>query len=110
MTDLGPTRAQRRWRLLRGFAGVAAVVFGLGLVLLVSAVGHCSAFGGRCPAEAPPLFEDDVFGSAAMGGFIAFGIPVWLAQPSLRRLRVAVPVGLAAAVIIGLIARSAALG
>lgn len=110
MTDVEPTRAQRRSRLIRGFTGVAAVVFGLGLVLVVSAVGHCSAFGGRCPAEAPSLLEDDVFGSAAMGGFIAVGVPIWLAQPSLRRLWVAVPVGLAIAVIIGLIARSAALG
>ena len=71
---------------------------------------HCSAFGGRCPAEAPSLLEDDVFGSAAMGAFIAVAMPVLLAQPSLRRLRIAVSVGVAAAVIIGSIARGAALG
>ena len=106
MTDVA-TRAHRRSRVL---AGVVAIVFGLGLVLVVSAVGHCAAFGGRCPAEPPPLFEDDVFGSAALGGFIAIGIPVWLARPSFRRLRIALPVGLGAAVLIGLIARSAALG
>lgn len=45
-----------------------------------------------------------------MGAFIAVAMPVWLAQPSLRRLRIAVPVGVAAAVIIGSIARGAALG
>ena len=45
-----------------------------------------------------------------MGAFVAVVMPVWLAQPSLCRLRIAVPVGVATAVIIGLIARSAALG
>lgn len=45
-----------------------------------------------------------------MGAFIAVAMPVWLAQPSLRRLRIAVSVGVATAVIIGSIARGAALG
>jgi hypothetical protein len=45
-----------------------------------------------------------------MGAFAAVVTPVWSAQPSLCRLRIAAPVGVATAVIIGLIARSAALG
>ena len=60
--------------------------------------------------RAPTLLEDDVFGRAAVGAFVAVFVPVWLAQPSVCRLRIAVPVGVATAVIIGLIARSAALG
>ena len=71
---------------------------------------HCSAFGGRCPAEAPTLLEDDVFGRAAMGAFVAVVMPVWLVQPSLCRLRIAVPVCVATAVILGLIARNTASG
>jgi ABC-type uncharacterized transport system permease subunit len=39
-----------------------------------------------------------------MGAFVAVVVPVWLAQPSLCRLRIAAPVGVATAVIIGLIA------
>jgi hypothetical protein len=45
-----------------------------------------------------------------MGAFAAVVMPVWSAQPSPCRLRIAAPVGVATAVIIGLIARSAALG
>lgn len=108
MTDSIPER--HRYPRLRLFLGMSAVIFGLGLVVLVSAVGHCSAFGGACPSDPPALWDDDVFGSAAAGGFIAVAIPMWLREPTWLRLRTAMPVGLAVAVVVGLIARSAAAG
>jgi len=107
MTEIPERRPYPRLRL---FLGVSAVLFGLGLVVLVSAVGHCSAFGGACPSDPPALWDDDVFGSAAAGGFIAVAIPMWLREPTLLRLRTAMPVGLAVALLVGLLARSAAAG
>ncbi|MBT8201805.1 MAG: hypothetical protein HKN74_11350 [Acidimicrobiia bacterium] len=99
-----------RFRILRILLGVAAVVFGLLLIVVVSAVGHCSAFGGRCPADPPPLFEDDVFGTAFMGGLLAIGAPMWLARPGWRRLGLALAVAVPVALLIGLGARSSAAG
>ena len=99
-----------RFRRVRLALAICAVVLGAGIVLLAAAVGHCSAFGGRCPADPPPLWDDDVFGTAAMGAALAVGLPVWLVQPSVRRLRMAVPLALGAALVVGLIARSAASG
>ena len=58
------------------------MVLGAGIVLLAAAVGHCSAFGGRCPAEPPPLWDDDVFGTAAMGAALAVGLPATWINPS----------------------------
>ncbi len=100
----------RLWGFLRVAAIVTSVVVGVGLIVLVSALGHCSAFGGTCPAEAPPLWEDDVFGSAALGAALAVGGPVFLSQPSKRRFGLAVLWALGAALVIGFIARDAALG
>ena len=70
---------QQRFRKLRVAGGVLAVLFGLGLILVVSAVGHCSAFGGTCPSDPPPLWDDDVFGTTFIGAFIASAVPTWLA-------------------------------
>jgi hypothetical protein len=98
---------RRPWMRLRALGGVTAVAVGLGLVLLVMALGHCSSFGGTCPSEPVPLLEDDVFGSAAAGGFIAVALPMWFWKPTWRRLRVALAVGLVVGVLIGLIARDA---
>ncbi len=86
------------------------MVIGLGIIVLVSAVGHCSAFGGRCPSEPPPLLEDDVFGTAFFGALLAVGVPVWLAHPTWRRIGRATAIGIPVAFLIGLMARSAAAG
>ena len=110
MTDPLPGTSTTRFQWLRILASVSAVLFGVGLIVLVAAIGHCSSFGGACPADSQPLWEDDVFGSAAFGGFVAVAVPMWLARPSLQRMRLAVPVGLGAALVVGLIARSAAAG
>jgi hypothetical protein len=87
---------------------VLAVLIGLGLILLAVTVGDCSAFGGTCPADAPPLLEDDVFGTAAAGGALLVGVPVLLTAPSWRRLGIAVVAALVAGFVIGMIARSSA--
>jgi len=91
------------------FTGIAvAVVVGLGLILLAVTLGDCSAFGGRCPADPPPLLEDDVFGMAAAGGALLVGVPVLLTAPSWRRLGIATVAALGAGLLIGMLARSLA--
>lgn len=55
---------QRPW--VRVLLGVAAVIGGL--VAAASAwIGQCAAFGGTCPADPPPLLQDDVFGGVLVG-------------------------------------------
>ncbi len=85
-----------------------SVAVGLGLVTVAGAVGDCSAFGGRCPADPGPLLEDDTFRFAAFGIFIATAVPVFAWRPSWRRLGVAVAVGLASALVVGLLVRDGA--
>ena len=105
-----PARPRTRFRPLRVLLGACAVVLGVGNVTVAAVLGHCAAFGGTCPSTPPPLLEDDVFGSVALGGFIAVAIPIWLARPSARRLRAAVVAGSIVGLIVGLLARSAATG
>ncbi|HUP75438.1 MAG TPA: hypothetical protein VM282_20505 [Acidimicrobiales bacterium] len=69
-------------------------------------LGRCDAFGGTCPADEPPLFDDDVFGLAAFGAFLIVAVPFFLHRPSTKRLLIALPVGVAAGLLFGLIARS----
>jgi hypothetical protein len=89
---------------------VACIVIGLVIVVVVAALGHCSSFGGRCPAEPGPLLEDDVFGTAAAGAALAVGGPMFLLKPSARRLGQALVVAAVVGVIVGLLARLMALG
>jgi hypothetical protein len=96
------------WRVARVVAGAVAVVFGAGLYLLAVTVGDCSAFGGRCPQDAPALLDDDVFWMAAIGAALAVGVPILLARPSLRRAAIAAGVAIAAGLLAGLIARGSA--
>lgn len=86
------------------------MVIGTGLVLYVTAVGHCSAFGGRCPSDRPPLLDDDVFRFAVFGGLIAIVPPIWLRQPGWRRAGRALAIGLPVAVLIGFMARGVVAG
>ena len=97
---------QRLRRLLAGTAIVVAVVVGLSMIVVAMAVGRCDAFGGTCPAEPPPLWEDDTFGTAAFGAALVVAVPVFVSRPSKRRFVLAVAVGLAAAVFVGLAVRS----
>ena len=85
-----------------------AVVIGLAMIFGAMIVGSCDAFGGTCPAEQPPLLEDDVFGMAAFGTVLVVAVPMFLSHPSKRRLAIAVGVGLVAAFLVGMVVSSAA--
>jgi hypothetical protein len=102
---------QPRWtRWLRWGVGVTAAGLGAAVALVVTAVGHCSAFGGRCPADPVPLLEDDVFGMVALAIGTATAIVGVCLRPSWRGaitgLVAAVPIGLLA----GLLAATSARG
>jgi hypothetical protein len=92
----------------RGLLAVAAVIVGLGTVLLVLAVGHCSAFGGTCPRQSG--FPDDTFRLAALGGGLAVAVPYYLKHPSWRRLAAAAVVAVATGALVGLFAVAATAG
>lgn len=100
------------WSRRLGIAiAVVAVLIGVGLVLLAVTIGHCSAFGGACDGDAPPLLDDDVFGMSAFGGALAVGAPLLLRRvEARRRLLVAFGGALVAALLVGLLARSIAHG
>ena len=109
MTEVRSAERPRLWQqLLAGATIGTAVMIGLGMIVIARVAGSCDAFGGRCPAERPPLLEDDVFGMAAFGTALVVAVPIFLTHPSKRRLVIAVVVGLAAAVFVGLAVSSAA--
>ena len=93
-------------RTLIGITTASTVVFGSMLILAAVTLGRCNAFGGRCPADEPPLFDDDVFGMAAIGAFLIVAVPLFFSRPSAKRVLIALPLGLAAGLLVGLIARS----
>lgn len=93
-------------RALSGIITASAVVFGSLLILAAVTIGRCDAFGGRCPADEPPLLDDDVFRMAAFGAFLIVAVPYFFYRPSTKRLLIALPVGVAAGLLFGLIARS----
>ena len=99
---------ERAWALARVLLSVASILAGLALVLIAVVVGDCSAFGGSCPAEAPPLWDDDTLRFAALGAALAVGPPIFLSRPTLRRLLIALGAAAGAAVAVGLMARSIA--
>ena len=97
-------------RLLVVLVIVASVLLGATLILIALTLGSCSAFGGRCPADRPPLIDDDTFGLAATGAFLIVALPTFASRPSWRRLGLGIVAGLCAALIIGLVVRSIAYG
>ena len=99
----------RTLRVVGVAAALLAAVAGAGVILVAATVGHCSAFGGRCPADAPALWEDDVFGMAAAGGALVVG-PLLALRRRPHRWWVAIAGGVGAALVIGLLVRSAAHG
>jgi hypothetical protein len=110
LDPIAPTPDHRLLRLLSRIVVAAAVVIGVGLVLVAATVGDCSAFGGRCPADPEPLLQDDTFGMSAFGAALASAVPLLLARPSWRRAAIAIAVGLTAALLVGLVVRNAANG
>ena len=105
---MNPTSA-RMLRVAGTGAAVLAAVVGAGIVLVAATLGHCSAFGGRCPAEAPPLWDDDVFGTSAIGGALVAG-PLLALRSGPHRWSSAVVGAIVAAVVVGLLVRAAAHG
>jgi hypothetical protein len=95
-------------QLAAGVTIGVAVAVGLGMIVLAAAFGGCDAFGGTCPADRPPLLEDDVFGTAAFGAALVVAVPMFLSHPSKRRFAMAVGVGLVAAFLVGLVVSAAA--
>lgn len=73
--------------VMRTIAAVGAVLLGASMVLLATAVGHCSFAGGRCPAPPVPWWQDDAFGTAAVGLVLLVTAPVLARRPSRRGLR-----------------------
>lgn len=103
------TSGTRVVRVVGVVVAVSAAIFGAGMVLVAATVGHCSAFGGRCPADAPPIWDDDVFGMSAMGAALVAG-PLLALRRGPRRWTVALGGAATAAILIGLIVRSGAHG
>jgi hypothetical protein len=101
-------RRRRLWGLLRAAAIATSVIIGLSMIMIAMVVGSCDAFGGSCPAERPPLLEDDVFGMTAFGSALVVAVPLFLSRPSRQRLLVAVAVGLPVALFVGLVVSSSA--
>ena len=88
-------------------AGVVTVTY-LGFMLLLTAVGSCEAFGGRCDGSRPPILEDDVGGGAFLATVPA-GWALWMLwQPSKRRALTGLAVAVATAACVAFIARNVA--
>ena len=85
---------------VRAALAAAVVVAGLGVAVLTLMVGHCSAFGGRCPAEPVSLWDNDVFGGVG----IAVAVSAFALAVAIRPDRRGVTVGAVAAVVAGPIA------
>jgi hypothetical protein len=100
---------RRLLRVASVVAVVLAVAWGLILIAVAATLGHCSAFGGRCPADPPPLWDDDTFGMSALGGALIAG-PLLALRHDRRRWWLAVAGAVVAALLIGLVVRSAAHG
>lgn len=84
--------------------GVLAGLGGAMLTLAITALGHCSAFGGTCPAEPEPLLQNDVFGSVTA----TVALTVWVVSVCVRPSRRGVVTGLVIALPAGLISGLAA--
>jgi len=110
VTEQNPSPSHPFRPLATGVVIAASIVIGLSLVLVAATFGRCDAFGGRCPADRPPLWDDDVFGMAAFGTALIVAVPLFLRRPSWRRLAVAASAGAGAALIVGLLVTNAAHG
>lgn len=95
------------FRVARVLLLAIATIVGVALMLLAFTVGDCSAFGGRCPSEPPPLIEDDTLRFAGLGAALVVGPWVFLSRPSRDRLALTVVSAAGAFLLVGLMARSA---
>ncbi len=83
---LDPEHPQpRSWVLsLRWIVGVGTALVGATAAALLTWVGHCSAFGGRCPADPEPLWENDVFGTVWMIVAVTVALGTFCLRPDRR--------------------------
>ena len=98
-------------RRVRAVGIAAAVIVGGVMTVVAFAFGRCDAFGGRCPADPPAIFDDDVFGIAAVGAALVVGVPVLLdgdrGRPNWRN---ALFSAASAGLVVGFVARTSAHG
>lgn len=104
------TARDRIWAVVRGLLVAVCIVVGFLMVALAALLSDCGAFGGRCPAEAPPLWDDDGVWMAGLGGALMVGPAVFLTRPSVGRLWVAIGAAAGAAVLAVFVVRSIAYG
>lgn len=109
-TDRRPDGSRSLAWILAALLAVLSSLLGLAILVVGTVLGHCSAFGGRCPAEPGPLLDNDVFGLAVVGSamIVVPAVLVWSdSWPTrLRRMAVAVP----ACVLVGWLAATWAAG
>lgn len=76
--------------VLRVVVGVVGALTGTLVVVLTATLGHCGAFGGRCPS--PEGLQGDVYGSIAAGASLALVVPILAWRPCRRGVLTAVAV------------------
>lgn len=95
----------RRWvSWLRWIVGVGTAVVGGTAAALLTWVGHCSAFGGRCPADPGPLWDNDVFRFVWMIVAVTTAVVTLCMRPDRRGAVVGVVRGVILGLIVGLLA------
>lgn len=95
----------RSWVLwLRRIVGVGTAFVGTTAAALLMWVGHCSAFGGRCPADPEPLWENDVFGSVWLIVAVTVAVVTVCMRPDRRGAVVGVVRGVVLGLLVGLLA------
>lgn len=100
-----------RWRLwVRWIVGIVAAGLGVATAVVVTAIGHCSAFGGRCPADPTPLLDDDVFGMVALAIGAAAAVVGVCLRPNRRGAVTSVVAAVPAGLLAGLLAATYARG
>ena len=95
----------RNWVLwLRWIVGVGTALVGATAAALLTWVGHCSAFGGRCPADPEPLWDNDVFGTVWMIVAVTVAVVTLCLRPDRRGAVVGVVRGVVLGLAVGLLA------
>ena len=107
-TDTAPSRTIQWLKILRGVVAGSAILIGAFVVMATATLGHCSAFGGRCPR--PNTFDGEIFGGAAIGMALAVGVPMWMHRPTLRGLLRAVVVATLVALPVGVLVMASTQG
>lgn len=104
----GPRRGRTWWA--RWAVGSVTALGGFVIAVVIAAVGRCSAFRGRCPAEPEPLLQDDAFRLVAVTLAITVWVVSWCIRPDRRGAVIAFLVGLISGVLGGIVAATTAAG